>query len=346
MSQPQRAPQPHYVLEIASAGRPRRRRVITSGRVVFGRSARRAHLTLADPHVSTEHGELLFDGGRVEVRDAGSANGVWFQGQRQQGSFELKPGQEFWAGAVQMKLCTVRGDNASDLVEPLPRRAPAPRPAPAPQAPRPQQKSAPRPHAKLAALPQPKPKVRRRHGVAKFLGLAAGLLGLVATFLPMFYVVAPPASVEVVAGTPALEAAAGLTGQQTAAGQVSGLLGGATETLVVNPAVEADSPFSMSLEVGGVDAGELALTALMVLPHVACGALFALALLGLFVRFGRVMGAATVVLAGAGAACWGMFLAVFAQVSFMVPAYGFWALALALWLGLVAGLVAVFFPER
>ena len=93
-------------------------------------------------------------------------------------------------------------------------------------------------------------------------------------------------------------------------------------------------------------AGELALTALMVLPHVACGALFALALLGLFVRFGRVMGAATVVLAGAGAACWGMFLAVFAQVSFMVPAYGFWALALALWLGLVAGLVAVFFPER
>ena len=50
------------------------------------------HLTLMDPRVSTEHAELVRDGDEVLVRDLGSSNGTWVNGERVEGEQRLESG--------------------------------------------------------------------------------------------------------------------------------------------------------------------------------------------------------------------------------------------------------------
>lgn len=49
-------------------------------------------LGLKDPRVSTSHAELIVDGGSVLVRDLGSSNGTWVNGERVDGERELESG--------------------------------------------------------------------------------------------------------------------------------------------------------------------------------------------------------------------------------------------------------------
>ena len=50
------------------------------------------HLALMDPRVSTEHAELVRDGAEVLVRDLGSSNGTWVNGERVEGEQRLESG--------------------------------------------------------------------------------------------------------------------------------------------------------------------------------------------------------------------------------------------------------------
>lgn len=92
------------VLEISAPnGYPVRRR-FSGPRVVFGRDGHTAHLHLHDDElVSRRHGEITWSENRVFVRDFGSSNGTWFQGEARE-SFELVAGESFWVGGSCVRL--------------------------------------------------------------------------------------------------------------------------------------------------------------------------------------------------------------------------------------------------
>ena len=66
---------------------------------VIGRS-RQATLTIGHPVVSRRHCELYLENGILNLRDAGSLNGTYFQGEILSGSTELKPGDSFRIGEL------------------------------------------------------------------------------------------------------------------------------------------------------------------------------------------------------------------------------------------------------
>ncbi|HEX6277314.1 MAG TPA: FHA domain-containing protein [Polyangiaceae bacterium] len=69
-----------YVVLIHYPGQPPQPREFSQARVVVGREA--GDIILADSACSSTHAELLFDGHGVRVRDLGSTNGTWLNGQR------------------------------------------------------------------------------------------------------------------------------------------------------------------------------------------------------------------------------------------------------------------------
>ena len=66
---------------------------------VIGRS-RQATLTIGHPVVSRRHCELYLENGTLNIRDAGSLNGTYFQGDILSGSAEIKPGDSFRIGEL------------------------------------------------------------------------------------------------------------------------------------------------------------------------------------------------------------------------------------------------------
>ncbi len=79
---------------------------------------------IADPSVSSHHCEILLRGTDVVVRDLGSTNGSFINGDKISESV-LKPGQTLRLGQIEMQLLT------EGMPMPAP-KAPAPAPAPAP----------------------------------------------------------------------------------------------------------------------------------------------------------------------------------------------------------------------
>jgi pSer/pThr/pTyr-binding forkhead associated (FHA) protein len=81
---------------------------------------------IADPSVSSHHCEILLQGSDVLIRDLGSTNGSFINGEKVSESI-LKPGQTLKLGQIELQLLT------EGMPVPPP-KAPAPAPAPAPVA--------------------------------------------------------------------------------------------------------------------------------------------------------------------------------------------------------------------
>ncbi|MBI4913026.1 MAG: FHA domain-containing protein [Acidobacteria bacterium] len=126
---------PRYVLAIQAKGQPEILREFMDERVTIGRAA--ADILLADPACSTRHAELLFQGGRLRLRDLGSTNGTWLQGQRIQ-ELDWTPGTTVRIGTHDLTLRELRTPGQvpqAALPPPLPSPPPQPvRAAPSPSA--------------------------------------------------------------------------------------------------------------------------------------------------------------------------------------------------------------------
>jgi hypothetical protein len=86
---------------------------------------------IADPSVSSHHAEILLQGPELLIRDIGSTNGTFINGDKITEAV-LKPGQTLRFGQVELKI-----DDGKPVAAPAPAPAPAgaasaPTPAPAP----------------------------------------------------------------------------------------------------------------------------------------------------------------------------------------------------------------------
>ncbi|HVU28528.1 MAG TPA: FHA domain-containing protein [Verrucomicrobiae bacterium] len=73
-------------------------------------------LQIADPSVSSHHGEIILQGSEVLIRDLNSTNGTFINGEKI-GEKILKPGQTLRLGQVELKL-EVEGATASASLAP------------------------------------------------------------------------------------------------------------------------------------------------------------------------------------------------------------------------------------
>ena len=96
----------YYVLKIQYVNRPPETRNISAPTTAVGRES--GDIVLNDPQTSGRHAEVVFQGGQVRVRDAGSTNGTWFNGQRLT-DFAMEPGQWFQVGQTTLQLMAVHG---------------------------------------------------------------------------------------------------------------------------------------------------------------------------------------------------------------------------------------------
>ncbi|MBK6918682.1 MAG: DUF898 family protein [Deltaproteobacteria bacterium] len=97
----------YFVLKIQYVNRPPETRNIAAPMTSIGRES--GDIVLNDPQTSGRHAEILFQNGQVRVRDVGSTNGTWFNGQRLN-EFVLEPGQWFQAGQTTLQLMAVHGE--------------------------------------------------------------------------------------------------------------------------------------------------------------------------------------------------------------------------------------------
>ena len=70
----------YFVLKIQYVNRPPETRNISAPTTTIGRES--GDIVLNDPQTSGRHSEIHFQNGVVQVRDVGSTNGTWFNGQR------------------------------------------------------------------------------------------------------------------------------------------------------------------------------------------------------------------------------------------------------------------------
>lgn len=97
----------YYVLKIQYVNRPPETRSINAAKTIVGREL--GDIVLNDPQTSGRHAEILLQGNQVRVRDTGSTNGTWFNGQRSN-DFVLEPGQWFQTGQTTLQLMAVHGE--------------------------------------------------------------------------------------------------------------------------------------------------------------------------------------------------------------------------------------------
>lgn len=91
------------IVRITSAEGGSWTRSLPPGSTVLGRHEA-CGLILGHPQVSRRHAELLVDGDAVRVRDLGSHNGTWLDGQRLDGTRRLAPGQTLRLGVFSVEL--------------------------------------------------------------------------------------------------------------------------------------------------------------------------------------------------------------------------------------------------
>jgi len=95
----------YFVLKIQYVNRPPETRNISAPMTTVGRES--GDIVLNDPQTSGRHSEIHFQNGVVQVRDVGSTNGTWFNGQRLT-EFTLQPGQWFQCGQTTLQLMSVQ----------------------------------------------------------------------------------------------------------------------------------------------------------------------------------------------------------------------------------------------
>ena len=95
-----------YVVLIHYPGRPPEQREFGQPRILIGRES--GDIILADSACSSTHAEVLFDGYSVKVRDLGSTNGTWVNGQRVT-EITWTQGTILHIGAHHLALHEVRG---------------------------------------------------------------------------------------------------------------------------------------------------------------------------------------------------------------------------------------------
>ena len=94
-----------FVVVIHAPRQAPQSRELSQPRSVIGREV--GDLILPDPSCSSTHAELLFDGRSVRVRDLGSTNGTWQNGQRVT-ELAWQPGTTLQIGTHQILLQEVR----------------------------------------------------------------------------------------------------------------------------------------------------------------------------------------------------------------------------------------------
>jgi uncharacterized membrane protein YjgN (DUF898 family) len=94
----------HYVLKIQYVNKPPETRNIGARVTTIGREA--GDIVLGDAQSSGRHAEIYFENGNVRVKDLGSTNGTFYNGQRTP-EFTLQAGQGFSIGQTVMTLMAV-----------------------------------------------------------------------------------------------------------------------------------------------------------------------------------------------------------------------------------------------
>ncbi|HSY44378.1 MAG TPA: FHA domain-containing protein [Candidatus Acidoferrum sp.] len=104
---------------------------LASERTTIGR-VEENNFQISEPSVSSRHCEILLRGNDVVVKDLGSTNGTFINGEKITEEGVLKPGQTLRLGNIELKLDTL---GASGAPAPASGSAPAPAPpaAPAPK---------------------------------------------------------------------------------------------------------------------------------------------------------------------------------------------------------------------
>lgn len=95
-----------YVVLVHFPGKPPQPREFSQQRIVVGREA--GDIILSDSACSSTHAEVIFDGHSVRVRDLGSTNGTWLNGQRITEVIWMQ-GTTLHIGAHHLTLQEVRG---------------------------------------------------------------------------------------------------------------------------------------------------------------------------------------------------------------------------------------------
>lgn len=81
-----------------------------SARVYAGRDPQACQLAHLDPTLSRRHAEIFTDNGQAYIRDLGSANGTWIDGQPVgKDVTPLRPGQQVWLGHVPLVVTWEQG---------------------------------------------------------------------------------------------------------------------------------------------------------------------------------------------------------------------------------------------
>jgi uncharacterized protein len=99
-----------YVVSVQSMGSAAQMREFLLPRIVIGREA--GDLVIADARCSATHAELLFDGSSVRLRDLGSSNGTFANGQRLS-DYAWPVGSTVQIGNVSITLVEIRGAQAA-----------------------------------------------------------------------------------------------------------------------------------------------------------------------------------------------------------------------------------------
>ena len=94
-----------YVVSLQFTGQPAQTFELSLPRAIIGREV--GDLVVADPMCSSKHAELVFANGSVVLRDLGSTNGTWVNGQRVQ-ELQLGPGIKVVIGAAVLSLVQVK----------------------------------------------------------------------------------------------------------------------------------------------------------------------------------------------------------------------------------------------
>jgi len=85
-------------------------------RIFAGRDPSTCQLADPSPTLSRRHAEIYLEGGNIMVRDLGSANGTWVDGQQLGPTpVAIKPGQQVWLGHVALGV-TWEQDNKSTMM--------------------------------------------------------------------------------------------------------------------------------------------------------------------------------------------------------------------------------------
>ncbi|MEM6291481.1 MAG: thioredoxin domain-containing protein [Myxococcota bacterium] len=102
-------PTPQLTFEVTTPDRPSYTVTLRKPQNIIGRES--GDIVLNDPEASALHAEIDSTAGHVIVRDLGSSNGTWRDGDRLP-QFALYEGQSFYCGNTELKLVSIDGDGA------------------------------------------------------------------------------------------------------------------------------------------------------------------------------------------------------------------------------------------